>query len=274
MHPRRACAPEACTRLSGAIQVLERKRSVEAEKYRGKIVDALRAAMVEEGLTTEGLFGKMCGEGAGPLPKQDFVNFVVETLKVACTSEQAERFFDHIGTAEGTLEADAFECLLKVFKVVCEPTTMMTGFNIKGSEVVRRIKKGDIFEILEGPRKEETAGILRVKGKAVKDGVSGWITVAGNQGTVYLKDGGNLFKVLVPHTKLFHSKPEKDAAGKIVEGTDEDSSRNLLKSELLDVLEWETTDVKDAPCLRIRVRAKLDGKIGWTDTSKVEPVIA
>merc|ERR1712176_1360338 len=75
-------------------------------------------------------------------------------------------------------------------------TVITSGFNIKESKALRRLELGEVVEILDGPIKEETAGVMRFHAKAMKDDIDGWITLAGNQGTVFLEEGGNLFKVV------------------------------------------------------------------------------
>ena len=40
------------------------------------------------------------------------------------------------------------------------------------------------FRSSEGPMLDPSVGVYRVHGKALKDGIVGWVTVAGNQGTL------------------------------------------------------------------------------------------
>jgi len=87
-----------------------------------------------------------------------------------------------------------------------------------------------VVDVLEGPVEDETAGVMRVRCVAKKDGVEGWATLKGNQGTLYLKDGGEFFKVvketiMTPTFELDTaadkelSKKVKDPTRKLKDGT-------------------------------------------------------
>jgi len=66
-------------------------------------------------------------------------------------------------------------------------TTITDGLSIAGSKTIRNISQGEVIEVREWPKKEADAEVLRVKGKAKKDGTIGWVTVAGNAGTTFLE---------------------------------------------------------------------------------------
>ena len=36
---------------------------------------------------------------------------------------------------------------------------------------------------ISGPMLDPSVGVYRIHGKALRDGITGWVTVAGNQGT-------------------------------------------------------------------------------------------
>eukprot|EP00928_Gymnodinium_smaydae_P013903 TRINITY_DN15043_c0_g2_i4.p1 TRINITY_DN15043_c0_g2~~TRINITY_DN15043_c0_g2_i4.p1 ORF type:complete len:1469 (-),score=473.54 TRINITY_DN15043_c0_g2_i4:347-4753(-) len=57
---------------------------------------------------------------------------------------------------------------------------------LKTAKPLRRIEVGEVFSLLEGPVAETDLGVLRIRARAEKDGLDGWITVRGNQGTVFL----------------------------------------------------------------------------------------
>lgn len=79
------------------------------------------------------------------------------------------------------------------FKVVKE-TILTDAFELTDSktttrklvDTTRKLKPGEILEVREWPRKEEKSGLMRMKGKCLKDGATGWATTMGNQGNVYL----------------------------------------------------------------------------------------
>merc|ERR1712194_357716 len=57
---------------------------------------------------------------------------------------------------------------------------------------------GEVVEALEGPIKDdslgEALGVERIKCKSSLDGATGWVTIAGNQGTKFLELGGDCMK--------------------------------------------------------------------------------
>jgi len=51
----------------------------------------------------------------------------------------------------------------------------------------RKLDIGEVVDCLEEPSKDDATGLLRMKGKTEKDGKEGYITLSGNQGTVYFE---------------------------------------------------------------------------------------
>merc|ERR1712136_423973 len=95
----------------------------------------------------------------------------------------------------------------------------------------------EVVEILEGPVKEETVDVMRVSVKAMKDGVQGWVTLAGNQGSKFLEEGGNTFKV-VKETILTESFGLETSASKESTRKLRDTTRKLKEGEFVEVREW------------------------------------
>jgi len=69
--------------------------------------------------------------------------------------------------------------------VVSHETVMTSVLQMKGFKVLRRLKLGEILKTTETPTVDET-GLLRIKGRMAQDEIEGWVTVTGNQGTIYL----------------------------------------------------------------------------------------
>ncbi|CAE8656538.1 unnamed protein product, partial [Polarella glacialis] len=70
----------------------------------------------------------------------------------------------------------------------CVKETLLTdGLSVQDSKTVRRIAKGEVIEVLEFQKKDASADVKRIKGKAKLDGASGWITVSSNAGTSFLE---------------------------------------------------------------------------------------
>lgn len=242
-------------------ETIDRKRSLEAEKLRASIVGCLRNYMLKQELVSDSVFLKMHGEEEGCITAEQFAEFMLDPCECEMSAEDLKKFFLHIEACNGTgLNMDGFANFLKTFNKVLESTVMTSGLSIKEGAVIRRVKVGEILEVLEGPRKEETVGLMRIKCMAIKDGITGWVTVVGNQGTTYLQEGGNIYKVIALDAELFCG----DNPSKLV--------RKLKQGEVIEAFEWEKKkeEGKAETSVRIRGRAKVDGALGWTDASKLE----
>lgn len=83
-----------------------------------------------------------------------------------------------------------------IFKVVAE-TILTETFALDGSgakastrrlkDTTRKLKVGETVEVREWPKKEEQSGLMRMKCRTKSDGITGFVTTVGNQGTVYLE---------------------------------------------------------------------------------------
>lgn len=129
---------------------------------------------------------------------------------------------------------------------------------------MRRLDVGEVVEIIEGPVKEESVDVLRVHATVMKDGLDGWITLAGNQGTIFLEDGGNLFKV-VKETILTESFDLEGGAAKESTRKLKDTTRKLKEGEIVEVREWPRKEQKSG-LLRMKCKCKSDGATGWVTT--------
>merc|ERR1712003_222765 len=99
-----------------------------------------------------------------------------------CVSDGASGWVTICGN-QGTpfLEPDGnvYECVKDV--------QMETSHNATDGQLVRCIEKGEIVEILEFPEKFGKLDVKRVRARAKRDGVTGWITMVGEKKETYLK---------------------------------------------------------------------------------------
>eukprot|EP00927_Polykrikos_kofoidii_P076739 TRINITY_DN73779_c0_g1_i1.p1 TRINITY_DN73779_c0_g1~~TRINITY_DN73779_c0_g1_i1.p1 ORF type:complete len:2013 (-),score=491.47 TRINITY_DN73779_c0_g1_i1:180-6218(-) len=65
-------------------------------------------------------------------------------------------------------------------------TVLQDSCTVKTAQTVRRLEVGEVVDLFEGPVEETSLGVMRIRGRAEKDGAQGWLTLRGNQGTVYL----------------------------------------------------------------------------------------
>mmetsp|Transcript_37691 Transcript_37691/g.75063 ORF Transcript_37691/g.75063 Transcript_37691/m.75063 type:complete len:159 (+) Transcript_37691:2-478(+) len=141
---------------------------------------------------------------------------------------------------------------------VVKDAALTEGLTIKDAKAVRRLDVGEVVQVLEGPVKEETAEVDRVRVRAMRDNSEGWTSVAGNQGTLFLKEGVTL-KVIKETilTEGFEIEAPKEEARKI-----KDNTRKLKPGELLEMRVFGRKN-EETGLTRMKVRVKSDGSVGY-----------
>merc|ERR1712151_1155152 len=93
----------------------------------------------------------------------------------------------------------------------------------------------------------------------MKDGLEGWATIMGNQGTTFLKEGGNTFKVVKETilTESFDISAPTSDKKKVHETT-----RKLKVGEILEVRQYGKKQ-EDTGLTRMKCRVQTDGLVGW-----------
>lgn len=73
--------------------------------------------------------------------------------------------------------------------LVCAVTTAMrNAFGIKESKAVRKVEIGEVLVQLEEPKEDTSHKLVRVRVKARRDSLEGWVTMTGNQGTAFVSE--------------------------------------------------------------------------------------
>jgi len=152
-------------------------------------------------------------------------------------------------TPTGSAGTNFLERCSKPYYCCEQENTLSAAFESSSSEV-RKVQPGEVLEFLEGPRKEEPPEVLRLRGKAIKDGKIGWVTLKSMTGNELFK----LAKLLVCKQSIAITTTFDIAAGKAI--------RKLEVGETLEILEGPQEDSVRS-LSRVRVTAKKDGKEGW-----------
>jgi len=170
--------------------------------------------------------------------------------QVELTKEGLKSFFTSVLDAGSkTLSKASFLRILQVYYKVVKDTPLTEELAVSGTPV-RTAKVGEVLELLEGPSKEDTMKVFRVKVKAHKDDVEGWVSIAGNAGTAFLEEGAQFYKACAK-VALTDSADEKE------------SSTNLKEGEVVEVLEWPAKAEEDVSLRRMKVKTRISGNIGW-----------
>merc|ERR1712129_634378 len=170
------------------------------------------------------------------------------------SEEDASRLFNYLDSDDKDhLTKEEFINLIRKFMKVVRASVLNEEISIK-SKPSRRLAEGEVLEVLTGPTREsEDAEIERLKVKAMSDGQEGWVTPLGNQGTVYLQEGGNVYKVV----------KETILTGSFVIGENtKQKDRKLKVGEQVEVREWAKKE-ESSGLMRMKVRVNSDGQLGF-----------
>jgi hypothetical protein len=121
-------------------------------------------------------------------------NVTREALGKALTALGDDLTEDHLGyvfaafTQSEILPVADFAAQLRpVYRCVTE-VGIQGDISIGKSKIVATLLVGDLVEGLQEPVQEPAAKVMRLKLKTLKDSKTGWGTLKGNKGTVYLEE--------------------------------------------------------------------------------------
>jgi hypothetical protein len=122
---------------------------------------------------------ELCGDGA----EEDTATGVMR-IHARCLSGGSEVGYVTVKSNQGTVFIETGGAL---FIVIEETSLRDSSGSQSNSEASRKLKKGEILEVLEFPRKDEASGATMTKVKAQSDGAVGWTTSLSSQGQAFLK---------------------------------------------------------------------------------------
>lgn len=272
-----------------------RKRGTELEKLRTAALRVIRHNQRVKNLTKGQLFELFDKNGDGEIDEQEFIGFFEDAEKeideqefigsaeeadkaaapasprekpaaevVDLPPEALSRLFPGF-LEEGcvTISQEVFLRVVRLFYKVVKETAMTESKAIKDSKTLRRLELNEVVEVLEGPVREDAAEVMRIRAKAMRDDLEGWATVTGNQGTVFLREGGGLFKVVKETilTETFGLIADKESTRKL-----KDTTRKVKEGEVLEVYEWPKKE-ETSGLTRMKAKVKSDGAVGWVTTT-------
>uniref|UniRef100_A0A7S4VTL2 EF-hand domain-containing protein n=1 Tax=Alexandrium monilatum TaxID=311494 RepID=A0A7S4VTL2_9DINO len=207
---------------------------------------------------------------------------------VELTPEALSRLFSHL--AEGSpamISRDAWLCIAHACYKVLQGNVLTSALCPQEGTVLRSLEVGEALEALEGPLREASTGMPRLRVRAVADGVEGWATLVGSGGARLLQRSSGRLRML----REAPLEPAREplgatAAGGAGGGTGDECAggappppegggdgcggvrgaggcvRHLREGEILEPRAWPQRE----PCsglLRMRVLARSDGAVGW-----------
>jgi Ca2+-binding EF-hand superfamily protein len=241
----------------------------ELEQFRTAAIKTIRHHQLEKKLSTDGVFEAADGDKDGKVDENDLQKFfsVCEKIPEAkeeetLAKEDLARLFTYLDEdGEGSISKDNFISMIRCYMKVVKETVVTNAMSIKESKTLRRLELGEICEVIEGPLKEGTVEVTRLHVRVLKDGLDGWVTPIGNQGTIFLEEGSMQMKV-VKETILTPNFSISDTSSKDKTRKLKDPTRKLKEGELLEVREWMKKE-EESGLMRMKVKTKTDGQIGW-----------
>jgi len=247
-----------------------RKDAQEVKQLSARALQLLKAHQKEANLSIVALFSSIDSADKGVIEADSFVKYLTtianeqagENKNVLSEEELKRVFVTFDEEKEGSISPDTFKGIMRVMMKVMKDVAITETFSIKDTKTVRRLDIGEVIEVVDGPRKEEATDVTRVHARAMSDGAEGWVTTEGNHGTVFLKEGGNTFKVVKDTilTECFQIDASKEESRKVKEST-----RKLKAGEILDVREWGRTQ-EDTGLTRMKCKVRSDGMVGYVTT--------
>jgi len=238
-----------------------KKSSVEVEKLRAKALTMVFHHQGVKNLMSEEIFAAFDKRSQGKVDESSFVGFFKtcekkseEGEEAKFSEEDAQRVFADLDAEElGSIPKDQFLSFIRRFMKVLKASVITEEVSMK-SKSLRRLEEGEVLDVISGPTKDsDDAEITRLKVKAMKDDVEGWVTPVGNQGTIFMEDGGNKYKVV----------KETIMTGSFVIGEDTTTKDKKLKvGQVVEVRECAKKE-ETSGLMRMKVKVQADGQVGW-----------
>ncbi|CAE8628687.1 unnamed protein product [Polarella glacialis] len=210
--------------------------------------NSLRIAFRKLGKGADEVYDQVAGKSS-EISSEQFQKFVTSLPSHDLSPEQVTLLYNEFG--KYGLRKPAFCKAVQEYCTCLREIAITDGFDISSSSTVRKLDKGEFFEVLEGPVEDAAAEVRRVRGRALRDSSMGWVTIKGNQGTAFLK----------PREKplLWASG---DAEMRMTCQSSSSTVRRMKKDEVLELLEGPREEVFEAE-LYLKGTASKDGAKGW-----------
>jgi len=252
-------------RLSKAEELLAVSRRAQAlndmaarEANRMEVAEEFRALVEAHGTMVDRVFSLVDQENCGFISTSQLAPFLGNLDDPAGLIGRLLDTSSGVGRQAATeqdqqLSRDQFSYLIRVYYKVLTQTAMSDILATEGGNQLRDFEVGEIVQVVEGPRLDESSSILRVRVSALNDGLTGWATITGTQNLMFLLRGGTAMKVLKP-IQL------GDEQGDTVVAESTSALRLLIEGEAVELLSWFKPD---GGLTRVRICCQEDSVCGW-----------
>jgi len=216
------------------------------EKRYADASKAFRDEAAKKKLTAEKLFSQLAKNDK--ISEADFCKRL-KTLEGTIDPEHAKLLCRQIERAGITQRS--FLSFVQLYYVVTKDNALTDEKDIKSGNIIRKVEKKEILEVLEGPVADEESGVTRIRVRSLLDGASGWATVRGSQGTPFMEQ----------KKKPYYSCRKELTLDKTPEAGG-GSVRMLKDFEVLEFVEGPRSEIFP-DTQRAKVKASKDGVQGW-----------
>jgi len=230
-----------CSQVVTAIQVQRKQLAGDA---RTAVAGALRAAAQKENLGLEALFDKL-RKSSATISTEELRGFVGPGLKAGELELGLERY------AQSGLTKLGLMMIIQDYMKCVKEIAITEEFEVKAGKTLRKLAIGELVEVVEQGKVEESTSMFRMKCRALTDMQEGWVTVKGNQGTHFFDR----------YVKPFYSCREEVLLQSAFESSSSEV-RRLRPGQVVEVLEGSRRETAQQ-YIRVRGKAVKDGKEGW-----------
>jgi len=192
-----------------------------------------------------------------PMPLVKTSSKLVEPKEetIVISADEVTRLFGHLCEEDATtISKERFLLFQRLYMKVMKGVALTDDKCIAEGKEVRKLGEKEVVEVLQGPLREETAGVARVEVRALNDGSTGWATAIESDGSVNCQEGSSFFKVI----KEITITESLDIAA----NSPDFPTRKLKVGEVLELLVFPEKEQKSG-LMRMKAKVRTDGLVGW-----------
>mmetsp|Transcript_11057 Transcript_11057/g.24351 ORF Transcript_11057/g.24351 Transcript_11057/m.24351 type:complete len:896 (+) Transcript_11057:147-2834(+) len=213
----------------------------ELDILRSKVARALKARAAAEKWSKEELLKSLDKDEDGSVSASDFTAACQACTDLEITTESAEQLFKHLDyDSEGKLSAETLETLTKTYYRVAAESILTAELSVAEAGGIRRLEISELLEELEPPATDEASGLKRVKAIALRDGSTGWVTIAGNETAIFLEETLPFVTLVAP----WQLTKEVGAMSEL--------AKDLPAGEVVEILDYTAKEENGQSRIRVR----------------------
>jgi len=185
-------------RLTRVKILIDRFREDIRKKMAGRVAVVKEAAFKvmalyreAQAFSIEDMFSAFDIRGNGHFDVYQFLSFF-EQAEVPDRAELAQedlKALFALHAKDGIMTQDAYMDFMCAYMKVTKPTALTEGLAVAGCKALRQLKLGELLQVINGPKLDDSTGLSRVQVQPVtgSDLSIGWVTVSSTAGAAFLQ---------------------------------------------------------------------------------------